>query len=291
MSNLNIQQVADAMNTGNRSKARELLMLILADDLRNVDALLWMAAASDTADERHKWLLRVLEIDPNNPKALRGIEVLGPVNQPAQVTEPPDLLQVVTPSEQTSTDTADSHRMPPDEQQPQQVPVATPAQSAEEQKIKGRKTSGRWIIASLLVVIIVAALIVYDRNNPSSSGNYSGSSGGSSSGCSSANYWYSEVRGLIQRFDDANTLAQSTPRIQLSSVIADMQSIRREAKDVIALDCTENAHQAMIAYMDQIILAYTKFMAQADDSEITSAFKRASDLLDQFTNEVKKISQ
>ncbi len=50
MPNPNLQQIADAMNKGHRSKARELLTQILADDLRNVDALLWMAAASETTD-------------------------------------------------------------------------------------------------------------------------------------------------------------------------------------------------------------------------------------------------
>jgi hypothetical protein len=76
-----IGQAVKALNHGNRDEARRILTLILADNSRNVDALLWLAVASATSDERRKWLSRVLAIDPDNPDALKGLEALGPMAQ------------------------------------------------------------------------------------------------------------------------------------------------------------------------------------------------------------------
>ena len=76
-----IDQAVKALDNGHRDEARRILTLILADDSRNVNALLWMAVASDLTDERRKWLHRVLRIDPDNPHALKGLEALGPMAQ------------------------------------------------------------------------------------------------------------------------------------------------------------------------------------------------------------------
>ncbi len=76
-----IEQAVKALDNGHRDEARRILTLILADDSRNVDALLWIAVASDTSDERRKWLSRVLVVDPDNSSALMGLEALGPMAQ------------------------------------------------------------------------------------------------------------------------------------------------------------------------------------------------------------------
>ncbi len=138
-----LQQVADAMDKGNRSKARELLTQILADDLCNVDALLWMAAASETADERQKWLNRVLEVDPENKKAIRGLEVLGKTYQPSQEQTP------IT--EHTSVD------QPSPEWEP--VTAQPPAISTQQTTSKKKSRSAIRIVL-LLVVIVIGAVFV-----------------------------------------------------------------------------------------------------------------------------------
>jgi hypothetical protein len=71
------EHAARALDNVHPDEARRILTLILADDLLNLNVLLWMAAASDTADERRKWLLNVLEIDPDNRRALSELEALG----------------------------------------------------------------------------------------------------------------------------------------------------------------------------------------------------------------------
>lgn len=76
-----IDQAVKALDHGHRDEARRILALILADNSRNVYALLWRAVASDTTDERRKWLHRVLAIDPDNLYALEGLEALGPMAQ------------------------------------------------------------------------------------------------------------------------------------------------------------------------------------------------------------------
>ncbi len=137
-----LQQVADAMDKGDQSKARELLMLILADDLRNVDALLWMAAASETADERQKWLYHVLEVDPKNKQGIRGLEVLGIAYQSSQEQLP------IT--EQTSVD----------QPSPEREPVAAQPAISTEQTTSRKKSRSAIRIVLLLVVIVIGAVFV-----------------------------------------------------------------------------------------------------------------------------------
>lgn len=89
-----IEEAAHALNTGHRDEARRILMLMLADDLFNVDILLWIAATAETPEERRKWLQRVLEIDPNNPRALsilrpsQSSDAALPQGEPVEIAKP-----------------------------------------------------------------------------------------------------------------------------------------------------------------------------------------------------------
>lgn len=153
-----LKQAIDALNAGRRSEARELLTQILAADQRDVDALLWMAAASDTVDERRKWLLRVYEIDPNNPYALKGLVALD-----ATGGQPPQLSQTDQTTVVSNTEAS---------------PEELHAVGQPSQKATSRKSNILYIylaaaVVAVLVVLFALVLVsVYTsgRNNSSGSG-------------------------------------------------------------------------------------------------------------------------
>jgi hypothetical protein len=67
-----------AVKAGNLSLARQLLDAALAENPDNVQAWLWMSGIVHTPAEKRQCLWRVLEIDPANAAAKRGLEALGP---------------------------------------------------------------------------------------------------------------------------------------------------------------------------------------------------------------------
>lgn len=75
---------------------------------------------------------------------------------------------------------------------------------------------------------------------------------------------HTQLSDILARFDDAVTLADSTPRIQLADVIAEMQAIRREAGSLEVSACLGVIYPTLITSMDALIEGFTAFMAQAD---------------------------
>lgn len=69
---------------------------------------------------------------------------------------------------------------------------------------------------------------------------------------------------VIARWDDANTLANSTSRMSLAPQIAVLQGIRREAEALNVPDCATVAHSYLIEYMNQTIDDYMVFMSGGD---------------------------
>ncbi|CAG1016735.1 hypothetical protein ANAEL_05800 [Anaerolineales bacterium] len=71
-----ISDAIAAIKSGRGDEARAILTQILLLDQRNVTALLWMTEVAETAEDRRKYLRRILEIDPNNSTARKGIQLL-----------------------------------------------------------------------------------------------------------------------------------------------------------------------------------------------------------------------
>jgi hypothetical protein len=65
-----------AVNTGQKTEARRLLMHVVEQDECNEVAWLWLSGAVDTNKERRVCLENVLAINPNNGMAKRGLESL-----------------------------------------------------------------------------------------------------------------------------------------------------------------------------------------------------------------------
>jgi len=89
MSTSTLERAVAAIKAGRRTEGRALLQQILSADPRNVSALLWMTEVANGVDERRKYLNQVLVIDPGNAAAIRGLELLQPVDElPTWITQP-----------------------------------------------------------------------------------------------------------------------------------------------------------------------------------------------------------
>jgi tetratricopeptide (TPR) repeat protein len=75
--NVMFQEAIEAVRQGQRSRARDLLTRLLRADQNNPEYWLWLSAVVDTLKEQIFCLQSVLRLDPGNPKAKRGLVLLG----------------------------------------------------------------------------------------------------------------------------------------------------------------------------------------------------------------------
>ena len=71
------QEAVEALQEGNKSKARELLTGLLKTDQSNATYWVWMSATVDSTKERIYCLQTALKLDPENATAKRGLVLLG----------------------------------------------------------------------------------------------------------------------------------------------------------------------------------------------------------------------
>lgn len=71
------KEALDAINQGQRSRARDLLTRLLRTDSSKVDYWLWMSTLVDTPNEKIYCLESALKADPENQAARRGLVILG----------------------------------------------------------------------------------------------------------------------------------------------------------------------------------------------------------------------
>ncbi len=73
-----------------RKRARTLLVRVLKMDENNIQAWLWLSTVVDTLADQKKCLHKVLELDPNNKRAMAGLNQLSQSDTPPQQ---PDIKQ------------------------------------------------------------------------------------------------------------------------------------------------------------------------------------------------------
>ena len=71
------QEAVDALHSGDRSRAKDLLTRLLKTDQNNANYWVWMSATVETNKERAYCLQTALRIDPENVAAKRGLVLLG----------------------------------------------------------------------------------------------------------------------------------------------------------------------------------------------------------------------
>lgn len=90
-------------------------------------------------------------------------------------------------------------------------------------------------------------------------------------------------------WDDTTAIANSTPRASLSTVIADLQSIKRDVADLEHPACADHVHQLGVDYMDKTIDGFLSFLSQDEDKVVNQTFDEASTLLSEFVDELAKL--
>lgn len=94
----------------------------------------------------------------------------------------------------------------------------------------------------------------------------------------------------FQEFQDAVTLAGSTPRVQLAAPLADLQKIRRDTGQIeIDPSCTEvlKAHSYLLDGMDYTVKGFISFLGQEPDYMVDSQFTMATQNLDSFNDMIE----
>ncbi|MCB9076230.1 MAG: hypothetical protein H6631_01410 [Anaerolineaceae bacterium] len=84
-----LEEAIAAIKAGNKEKGRKLLADILQADLENETAWLWMSSVANSDEERRRYLKRVLEINPDNTAAQRGLAMLKQKRAQAKPPPPP----------------------------------------------------------------------------------------------------------------------------------------------------------------------------------------------------------
>lgn len=97
------------------------------------------------------------------------------------------------------------------------------------------------------------------------------------------------VDGITSRWDDANALAGSTARINLSGPVGDLQEIAREVDALDPPPCAEKAHSLLTDYMRRVIDGYLSFMAQEANAE--NKLNQANNILRQWAEEYATLTE
>jgi len=96
------------------------------------------------------------------------------------------------------------------------------------------------------------------------------------------------VKPLLQEWDDAVKLANSTPRMSLPPQIEKMQSVRREVADLKIQSCLTDEHQLLLEAMDSQIDGFISFLAQDPDATVQGYFQRSDQLLSEWSDALAK---
>src|SRR5919199_3745616 len=86
-----LQLGIEAAREGNREEARNLFGLLTRQEPNNAQAWLWLAGVAEGPEQRRAALERVLELDPNNEMAIKGLQAMGgppPARREERVTPP-----------------------------------------------------------------------------------------------------------------------------------------------------------------------------------------------------------
>ena len=88
MSHKLIKQAQENLQKEDRVKARTLLVRLIKQEPRNVQAWMLLAEAVDTKEQAIYCLEHTLKLDPQNPTALKWLAVLNPEKYSLPQPEP-----------------------------------------------------------------------------------------------------------------------------------------------------------------------------------------------------------
>lgn len=93
----------------------------------------------------------------------------------------------------------------------------------------------------------------------------------------------------IEKFGDVSERASATSRIALSPVIGEMQTLRRDYKNLVAPVCAEKLQLLVTQAMDAEIESYLSFMRQDSDSTVQSYMETAAKSWEDAVGEMREV--
>jgi PBP1b-binding outer membrane lipoprotein LpoB len=99
-----------------------------------------------------------------------------------------------------------------------------------------------------------------------------------------------KVHNHMREFDDASALAGSIPREQLSTSIADLQRIRREAQDEEIPACLAKLKEIEVQHMNTVIETLLAFLRGTDQQTLDQGITLARQQHDQYLLEYARLA-
>lgn len=91
------------------------------------------------------------------------------------------------------------------------------------------------------------------------------------------------VDDLMARWQDAKSIVERAPRINLAGPVADLQAIRREAGDLAPPPCAVGVQESLESYMESVIQMVLLFMAKEPDDVVESERANVARLREQYS--------
>jgi endonuclease YncB( thermonuclease family) len=95
-----LNQAIEAIKRGDKKTGRALLADIIQADWENETAWLWMSSVVDSDAEKRRCLQHVLDINPDNTHARRGLAILGPGASATVIQSRPVVDEPLPPDEE-----------------------------------------------------------------------------------------------------------------------------------------------------------------------------------------------
>lgn len=138
------------IKAGDMEQGRRLLIELLEEEPRNVQAWLWMSGVVRDPERRRQSLLAALEIDPDNELARKGLAKFGWVEDvAATVTLPPE-----------PTDQEFAPVLREEEETPSEAPAGEALLVPEPEQEAGRSLPFLRISLILLVLLVLTVLVI-----------------------------------------------------------------------------------------------------------------------------------
>ena len=99
-----------------------------------------------------------------------------------------------------------------------------------------------------------------------------------------------KVHNHMREFDDASALAGSIPREQLSTSIADLQRIRRQAQDEETPACLAKLKEIEVQHMNTVIETLLAFLRGTDQQTLDQGITLARQQHDQYLLEYARLA-
>jgi len=96
---------------------------------------------------------------------------------------------------------------------------------------------------------------------------------------------------LLEEFDDTTKVAESTSRIGLAPVMANMQSQKRSIRRLVAPDCAKYLTDLVVVAVETHIDAFLSFMSQQSDTSVSrkiTAAKKVRTTVDEQVETFRK---